>query len=258
MTVTQFVLENTANVIASTITFMASICGIIGLYLSIKRDVKRSRVKPLVLFMVISLAAFAISASSLYKSYKNEHTPTPAAVILSNTSLTLNCGESSALSANVVYSDESSNSKVVWESTDSQVVAVADDGTISAKNAGSAVVVATAVENPEIKAECIITVVSTLTGYDITLSTERARILESFYIYIEPYESDFETITVYAKAPSGQVYVYDYNYENPKPYLIDTEIGSWTIYASIKNSRSEYMAGKAGDFAQIEIEPLFN
>ena len=103
-------------------------------------------------------------------------------------------------------------------------------------------------------ASCIVTVLSPSvapTGYYIRLSTDRALLRESFRLDIIPNEDDITDIQVHTISPSG---VNDsFPYGNDGLYMIDTEAGVWTIYASVTNDIGTYTAQKEEDYVSIEV-----
>ena len=90
--------------------------------------------------------------------------------------------------------------------------------------------------------------------YSISLSTYKTTLESPFYIYITPYDDDITSIKVYAKSPSGNIYTYFLS--DTGRYLIDTEVGIWTIYASVENQAGIYEASRPDDFVTIEITPI--
>ena len=77
-------------------------------------------------------------------------------ITLSNTSLTLTEGDSSQLTATVAPSN-ATNKAVSWSSSDASVAMVADDGTVTAKSAGTATITCSSA-NGAVKATCQVTV----------------------------------------------------------------------------------------------------
>ena len=77
-------------------------------------------------------------------------------ITLSNTSLTLTEGDSSQLTATVAPSN-ATNKTVSWSSSDTSVAVVADDGSVTAKSAGTATITCSSA-NGAVKATCPVTV----------------------------------------------------------------------------------------------------
>ena len=109
-------------------------------------------------------------------------------VTLNKTELTLNPGQSEALTATVLP-DNATHKEVTWKSSDTSVVTVAADGTITAVKAGTADITATADGKT---AMCKVTVQDEEpleSGY-VTVSIERFTIGQGFYR--EPIKVKFE------------------------------------------------------------------
>ena len=68
---------------------------------------------------------------------------------------------------------------------------------------------------------------------------------------MEPYEDDITEIRIFAQSPSG--HVDSYLLSEDGRYYIDTELGVWTIYASVTNAAGTYEAQRAEDYVTIEI-----
>ena len=66
--------------------------------------------------------------------------------------------ESSKLTATVLP-DNATDKSVTWTSTDNTIASVDDDGKVTAKKAGKAVITAKSVSNPDVVASCEVTVV---------------------------------------------------------------------------------------------------
>ena len=78
-------------------------------------------------------------------------------VSLDKTELALEVGKSDTLKATVTP-DNASNTKVNWASSDEAVATVSSLGKVTAVKVGTAKITATSASNPEIKAECNVTV----------------------------------------------------------------------------------------------------
>lgn len=172
-------------------------------------------------------------------------------VTLSKSSLTMKVGESYQLSANVFCSDNKNQDVVlVWKSSDESVATVDTKGNIKAVGSGTTEIVVNASRNNSSKlAKCIVSVASPPTGYTISLSSYTLTLGQTFYIYVTPNEKNM-TIYVHAKSPSGKVDTYILK---DNGYFIDTELGVWTIYATIKNDDGTYEASKTSDFVYLEV-----
>lgn len=182
---------------------------------------------------------------------KVETLVTVSSVILDKTSLNMMSGTSEQIKATVLYSDNSTDSNVVWISSDEAIATVDSNGIVVAHSKGEVeIIVQASKENMSKEARCKISVSTKPTGYDISISTKRAFLYEVFYVYVTPYEENTE-ITIYGKAPSGEIYEMKRSAEDD--YDIYAETGVWTIYAQIKNEFGVYEAFKPEDFVTIEI-----
>lgn len=186
---------------------------------------------------------------------------TVSSVFLNKEELTLEAGSSQTLTATVLYSDNEQGFSVKWVSSDEDVATVDQRGRVTAVLPGSAKITAQASKNnTSEKAECLVMVTKPATaptGYSISLSTKRTSLYSEFTVRITPYEDDVTRITVHAAAPSGQedVFVWGKGVRE-KNYYIDTETGTWKIWATVENEEGVYTAGREEDFATIEITPV--
>ncbi len=78
-------------------------------------------------------------------------------ISLSNTELLMKVDESTSISA-IVHPYDATDPSVVWSSNDESIVIVDQQGNITSKKVGVAIVTVTSVSNPAIKAECKVTV----------------------------------------------------------------------------------------------------
>lgn len=182
-------------------------------------------------------------------------------VTLDRKSADLYVDEDLDLTATVFYSNnesEKNGSAVKWESSNTSVADVDQNGHVRLHGPGtSEITVQASINNSAQSDTCIVSVKERVTppsGYTILLSSSTATLGSSFRIYITPYEADATEIWVHAKAPSGAEDAYLWNKD--QPYEIETETGIWTIWATIKNEAGAYEANKPEDFATIEITPL--
>lgn len=98
----------------------------------------------------------------------------------------------------------------------------------------------------------MVTVTDPLKGYSI--SVQRTVLDNYVYIYIQPKDDHVSKIILYAQAPSGAIYTPPID-ENDL-YHFYSEIGTWTIFASLENENSTYEAHIPEDFATIEINDI--
>lgn len=177
--------------------------------------------------------------------FSGAFTPTITQVMLSDYSLSMSTGDTGALSATVLYSDNTESSDVLWVSSNKAVVQVdfLFAATITAQAANR--------KSTEI-AECIITVADPLKGYSI--SVQRTSVENYVYIYVQPEDDDITQVTLYARAPSGAVHTPTMGGKNL--YHFYTETGPWTIYASLKSPYGTYEANRPEDFVTIEVNDV--
>lgn len=199
----------------------------------------------------ISIIAILISAVIVYLS--GVLVPTITQVMLSDYSLSMNTGDVSILSATVLYSNNTEDSKVFWVSSNKAVAQVDENGQLTAISAGSTTITAQATNRKSTQsAECIVTVTDSLKGYSI--SVQRTAVENYIYIYVQPEDDDVSQIILYAQAPSGKIYTPAID-ENDL-YRFYAEEGIWTIYATLKGQRGIYEANKPEDFVTIEVNDV--
>ena len=170
---------------------------------------------------------------------------------INRNSLTLAKGESEELS--VQYKPANASCKeITWTSGDEMVALVSDEGQITATGTGSTTIVVSSVENPEIKAECRVTVYEALP-------------CETFY-YVSPMgddkndgsiESPFRTlerardVIREREIPEGGITVYlrDGIYELEDTFVLTPEdsgkLGSPIVYTSYPGEQAVISGGKS-------------
>lgn len=209
---------------------------------------KRQKILAVVLLIVIAGATLLVWAC-----LTGAFSPTITQVMLSDDALNMTTGDVGALSATVLYSDNTEGGEVFWASSNKAVVQVDDNGQLTAVSAGSATITAQASNRKStMSAECIITVVDPLNGYSI--SVQRTAVENYAYIYVQPKDDDVSQIIIYAKAPSGVVHTP--NVGRNDLYHFYTETGTWILYAALKSPRGTYEASKPEDFVAIEINDI--
>jgi len=208
------------------------------------------RQKILGTILLILIAGIAVLA---YICFSGAFTSTITQVVLSDYSLSMNTGDVGALSATVLYSDNTEGSEVLWVSSNEAVVHVDENGQLTAVSAGSATITAQAANRKSTQsAECIVTVLEPLKGYSI--SVRRTAVENYVYIHVRPEDDDISQIVLYAQAPSGEVYTPPID-ENDL-YRFYTETGVWTVYAALISPRGTYEASKPEDFVTIEVNDI--
>lgn len=215
-----------------------------------QRTHKKANTIRLIIIVIVALAAGIVFWAS-------EHIGSIAVeqVALDHSSLTLKAGDTETLSATVLYSNNRTDNRVVWTTSNEAVASVDENGVVIAITPGTTVITAQASKNNTAEsATCTITVCSEPTGYSIALSADSVCMQETFYVHITPYEDDITEIHVIARSPSGQEFDRLFS---EKGYIIDTETGVWTIYASVRNMAGVYVGQKPEDFATIEVTDPF-
>lgn len=201
----------------------------------------------ILLILIVGIAFLA------WANFSGAFTSTITQVMLSDYTLSMNTGDVGALSATVLYSDNTEGSEVLWVSSNKEVICVDENGQLTAVSAGSATITAQAANRKSTQnAECIVTVMDPLKGYSI--SVRRTAVENYVYIYVRPEDDDVSQIILYAQAPSGEVYTPPID-ENDL-YRFYTETGIWTIYATLKSQRGTYEASKPEDFVTIEVNDI--
>ena len=182
-----------------------------------------------------------------------------AQVTLDSETPDMTVGDTHPLMATVLYSDNSTGRSVLWSSSNPAVASVDAGGTVTALSAGTTRITAQASKhNVARSAVCEITVAEPLrppSGYSIRLSTDHAVLGETFKVTVTPNETDPSTqILLHTLSPSGQEKSMELSGDGL--YLIDTEVGLWTISASVTNAAGTYQAQKDSDYVTIRITGL--
>jgi uncharacterized protein YjdB len=110
------------------------------------------------IILVFSLVFFLCGCSAIQKLVDSQlNTSSITQISLSNNSLTINIGESVTL--HPTYSPKKANPTLKWESSNSNIVNVSDDGELTALSAGSATITVKSALNNDVYASCVVTVV---------------------------------------------------------------------------------------------------
>lgn len=83
-------------------------------------------------------------------------------ISISDTSLTIEGGESAQLTANV--NENATNQNIMWSSSDRNIAIVSESGKVVGRHQGTAIITVASEENPDIYATCEVTVTSDITG----------------------------------------------------------------------------------------------
>lgn len=235
--------------------FWANVLAIISAFkdpkeLLIKVRNLSNRQKVLAVMLLIPIVGIITLAQAFFSG---AFIPTITKVMLSDYSLNMSTGDIGALSATVLRSDNTEDSDVLWVSSNKAVVQVDENGRLIALSAGSATITAQATNRKSTeKAECVVMVADPLKGYSI--SVQRTSVENYVYIYVQPKDDDITQITLYARAPSGEVHTSMVGENNL--YNFYTEAGTWTIYATLKSQYGTYEANKPEDFVTIEVNDV--
>lgn len=113
--------------------------------------------------------------ASIFKNLVIHSAISISSISLAKTDVKLLVGESIKNEA-TVYPSNADNKKIVWQTSNEEVVTVDENGIITAKSGGFARIDAVSVENPNIKASCDVNVIQPTTG--VTLNTNSLELVE--------------------------------------------------------------------------------
>lgn len=210
-----------------------------------------SRAQKVLLSALLVLALSAAAWAWLY--FTGRLSPAITQVTLSEYQLAMDTGSEAALSATVLYSDNSRGSDVLWVSSNEAAVQVSADGRLTALAEGSSIITAQASNRNSVeRAECLVTVSDPLAGYSISV---RRTALDNFvYIYVQPYDDNVTSVQLHTRSPSGLTG--SPSLDKNDLYYFYTETGAWTVYASLQSGDRRYEAHKPEDFVTIEISDI--
>ena len=120
-------------------------------------------------------------------------------IVLSETEMTLNEGQSAQLTA--IVSSDANNKTLAWSSSNEAVVTVTQDGKVTAKSKGTAVITVKATDGSNISASCIVNVVKPVSNI----------ILSESEITLNEGESSTLTATVLPDLASNKTLVWSSN-----------------------------------------------
>ena len=123
----------------------------------------------LVIMLVCAVWTLDVFAAETATSAEDYVDPQGRQLALYHNSLTMRKGAGTILKANIHSEKENVTGEVIWSTEDANVVAVAEDGRLTAVNEGKTVVTATLAGTPLTK-ECTITVVG---NPEVTISEEK-------------------------------------------------------------------------------------
>ena len=168
-------------------------------------------------------------------------------ISLDKTSLTLNVGDTSTLSATVTPPDATES--VTWTSSDESVATVSENGFVSAVGAGTAVISATT-SRSGLSAQCAVTVVSPLT-VSLSLDTQKVRVGESIVLTAQ-HAGGLGDISYrfYYEHDGATVEIAGFSENNTIEWFTD-EAGAYTLYAEIVDENGTV----ANDSAAVTVLP---
>ncbi len=235
--------------IDTIISIIANILSIFGITIDAKKVLSKFKNKKFRNISIILLFCICcILIICLYISKQKSIIVTK--VTLSEDSVNMNIDETYSITATVLYSNNSTDNKVIWSSSNNSIATVDQNGVVTALADGNTVITAQASKNNSIEiAECTITVKSPPSGYSI--SVHQLSDDSYAYVYVTPYDKDITKVQIYGRSPSGEVFTP--NKDENDLYHFYSECGTWTIYASIENDAGIYEACKPEDFVTIEV-----
>ncbi len=240
--------------INTIISMVSNILSIFGITINVKETVnklKNKKFRKISIILFLCMCCILIICLYIYKQKSIIVTK----VTLSEDSLTMNIDETNTITATVLYSNNSTDNKVIWISSNNSIATVDQNGVVTALADGNTVITAQASKNNSTEiAECTITVKSPPNGYSI--SVQQLSDDSYAYVYVTPYDNDITKIQIYGKSPSGEVFAP--NKAENDLYHFYSECGTWTIYASVENDAGIYEACKPEDFVTIEVTNTTN
>lgn len=235
--------------IESVISILANILSIFNIHIDIKKISAKLKNKKIRNICIIA-TLFGILCFFIIRFYTSIEV---TQVMLNNNTLKMNVADTQTLIATVIYSDNSTDSNVLWSSSNEAVASIDSNGIVTALSTGTATIIAQATRNNTIQmSECIVTVKSPPSGYSI--SSRPSGMKSYYYIYVHPYDEDITRIKIYAKSPSGEIFNPPIDENNL--YHFYSECGTWTIYASLESEGGIYEANKPEDFLSLEITDI--
>lgn len=235
--------------IDTIISIIANIFSILGITIDAKEALNKLKNKKFRNISIILLLCICCTLIICFYIYKQKSIIVTK-VTLSENSLLMNLHDTCTLTATVLYSNNSTDNKVMWSSSNNSIATVDQNGVITALADGSTIITAQASKNNSTDiAECTIAVKSPPSGYSI--SVHQLSENSYAYVYVTPYDKDITKIQIYGRSPSGEVFTP--NKDKNDLYHFYSECGTWTIYASVENDAGIYEACKPEDFVTIEV-----
>lgn len=117
------------------------------------------------------------------------------ALSLSETEVTGRIGQTVQLRA-TIKPDNATNQNVTWKSSNDKVATVTTNGLVTFKSAGTASIICTSVDNPNVQAFCNVTVLKAVTGVKLDLESKEMYVGENYRMTYLVTPSDASTVTV--------------------------------------------------------------
>jgi len=114
---------------------------------------------------------------------------------LSETDVTARIGDKVQLRA-TVSPDNATNQAVKWKSSNPKVATVTDNGLVTMKAAGTASIICTSVDSPDVQAFCNVTVLKAVSGVSLDIDSKEMYVGENYRLTYLVYPSDASTPNV--------------------------------------------------------------
>lgn len=114
-----------------------------------------------------------------------------ASITLNYDSITVKKNTVFYLSAQILPTD-AYDKTVIWSSSDEALATVSEDGTVTALGVGVVTITATSVDNPDLVAECIVTIVEDVSGLTLNAREKTIKVGEEFLLVPTIHPSDAE------------------------------------------------------------------
>ncbi len=157
------------NLIETIIGIIANIFSIFGISIDIKKLLDKFKNKTFCNICILAFACICCTLVVCFYIYKQKSIIITK-VTLSEEILNMHINDTHTLIATVLYSNNSTNSNVLWSSSNNSVATVDQNGTVTALADGNATIIAQASKNNSTEiAECNIIVKSPPIGYTISV-----------------------------------------------------------------------------------------
>ena len=116
-------------------------------------------------------------------------------VTLSETEVTGRIGQTVQLRA-TIKPDNATNQNVTWKSSNDKVASVSANGLITMKSAGTASIICTSADNPNVQAFCNVTVLKAVSGVSLDIESKEMYVGETYRMTYLVTPSDASTLSV--------------------------------------------------------------